>query len=325
MDTVTTSSEWTLRVYSPDMRREWDEFVQTSRNSTFLFRRAYLEYHADRFSDHSLLAFKRGKLRALLPANITADGTLHSHQGLTYGGWILPQAHFDSADMLLLFREWLACCRGEGIREVDYKPLPWIYASRPSQEDLYALFRCGAALTHTLISTTIDLRVNPGFNTMRRRQLRKASGVGAIYGELGDTDEFMALVAACLHERYDASPVHTPDEMRRLRAAFPENIRMFGARLDGVLQAGVMIYDTPAVAHCQYIASTPLARELNLLTPLFHKLITEWWTHKRYFDFGTSNEDGGRFLNDTLLRQKASMGGSGVAYQRFLFSTDVNL
>ena len=122
MDTVTLPSDWTLRMYSPDMRRDWDAFVDASRNSTFLFRREYLEYHADRFADHSLLAFKRGSLRALLPANITSDGTLHSHQGLTYGGWILPQAHFDCADMLLLFREWLACCRAEGIRKVDYKP-----------------------------------------------------------------------------------------------------------------------------------------------------------------------------------------------------------
>lgn len=228
MDTVTTPSDWTLRRYSSDMRDAWDAFVDASRNSTFLFRRGYLEYHADRFVDHSLLAFKRGKLRALLPANLTPDGILHSHQGLTYGGWILPQAHFDSADMIQLFRGWLAYCRARGIREVDYKPLPWIYARRPSQEDLYALFRCGAVLTHTLISTTIDLREDPGFNTMRRRQLRKASGVGAAYEELDDTDGFMALVASCLHERYDAAPVHTPAEMRRLREAFPSNIRMFG-------------------------------------------------------------------------------------------------
>ena len=37
------------------MRRAWDDFVRSSRNGTFLFERAYMEYHADRFKDHSLV------------------------------------------------------------------------------------------------------------------------------------------------------------------------------------------------------------------------------------------------------------------------------
>jgi hypothetical protein len=33
----------------------WDDFVRTSKNGLFLFERGYMDYHAERFSDHSLL------------------------------------------------------------------------------------------------------------------------------------------------------------------------------------------------------------------------------------------------------------------------------
>ena len=55
------------------------------------------------------------------------------------------------------------------------------------------------------------------------------------------------------------------------------------------MAAGVCVYDTGRVAHAQYIATTAEGRELNLLTPLFHKLITETFRDRAYFDFGTSN------------------------------------
>ena len=47
-----------------------------------------MDYHNDRFKDHSLMVFKDDKLIALLPANIV-DFNLRSHQGLTYGGFLL--------------------------------------------------------------------------------------------------------------------------------------------------------------------------------------------------------------------------------------------
>src|SRR2546423_15660713 len=72
--------------YSARLKAAWDEFVAKAKNSTFLFRRDYMEYHADSFSDHSLMLYEGSKLVAVLPANLYGDGTLVSHQGLTYGG-----------------------------------------------------------------------------------------------------------------------------------------------------------------------------------------------------------------------------------------------
>src|ERR1041385_3717629 len=88
--------------YRPEERARWDQFVSSSKNGTFLFRRDYLEYHADRFTDASLLVEDEpGQLVALLPANRAGD-TLASHGGLTYGGFVVD-ATMTTAAMLAVF------------------------------------------------------------------------------------------------------------------------------------------------------------------------------------------------------------------------------
>ena len=71
--------------YTPDKAAEWDDFVGKSKNATFLFHRGYMDYHADRFADFSLMFYYKGRLCALLPANDDGNGSLCSHRGLTYG------------------------------------------------------------------------------------------------------------------------------------------------------------------------------------------------------------------------------------------------
>lgn len=305
--------------YTPDCKREWDDFIDRSRNGTFLLLRDYMDYHSDRFRDCSWMAYVNGKLRAVIPANIDDEAVLHSHQGLTYGGWLTPTGHLDGADMLRIFEASLTEWRHGGIKELDYKPVPYIYCKTPADEARYALFRLGAQLTGCGLSTAIDLRTGVAFNQMQRRHLRKASEMPITINEETDVEPFMALLTDCLQERHGVMPVHTCGEMRMLRERFPENIRIFVLRLgdDATPQAGVCMYDTGFVAHAQYIATTSTARGSNLLTPLFSHLICEVFRERRYFDFGISTEDNGHYLNEGLLRQKTSYGGSGVVYERF--------
>ena len=313
--------EVNIRRYSRDDRELWDDFVRKSRNATFLFERGYMDYHSDRFADCSWMAYKGDKLVAMLPANVDSSGVLHSHQGLTYGGWLLPPSHLDGSDLLEIFQLAVEIWKAAGIVALDYKPLPWIYSAQPSQEDVYALFRMGATVSEINLSSAINLSYPIHYNKLRKRTLRKSSELRVIIDETDDSEKFMQMVKTCLQDRHDAQPVHTAREISVLKERFPENIRMFALRLedrpeDG-FQAGVMVYDAGRVAHAQYIASTPLGRELNLLTPLFDWLIRERYSDKAYFDFGISNEDHGRYLNSGLLRQKFSYGATGVAYQRW--------
>lgn len=313
MDTVS------IERYSPAHRAEWDDFVARSRNGTFLLHRGYMDYHSDRFRDCSWMAYQNGRLRALLPANIDDLGVLHSHQGLTYGGWITPVGHLDGEDLLEIFGQAIEVWYKEGIRELDYKRIPYIYSKTPADEDLYALFRLGAVWTGCGLSSAINLREGVTFNQMQRRHLRKSQTLSFPISEETNVAPFMELLTACLQERHGVNPVHTYGEMQMLRDRFPQNIRVFVLRLGGgdAPQAGVCMYDTGIVAHAQYIATTPQARELNLLTPLFHHLISEVFADRRYFDFGISTEDNGNYLNTGLLRQKFSYGGTGVTYDRY--------
>src|SRR4051794_39650681 len=78
-----------VRRYTPALQAQWDEFISRARNATFLFNREYMEYHAERFLDHSLMLHQGKDLVAVLPANMDADGVLASHDGLTYGGLVV--------------------------------------------------------------------------------------------------------------------------------------------------------------------------------------------------------------------------------------------
>lgn len=333
MDKVSSGGIWSVTRYDSSLGREWDEFVRSSRNATFLFERAYMDYHSDRYNDCSWLAWKGNKLRALLPGNVDAEGVLHSHGGLTYGGWLLPESHLDGADLLRIFGAGIESWRKEGICGLDYKPVPSIYSSQPSQEDIYALFRLGGVVSECNLSSAVAAGKPLRLNKMQTRHLSTCGATGFTLRELcvggkgedkGNSMPFMQeladfceLLETCLKERHNAVPVHTVSELAGLKSDFPDNIRIFGAYQEGGLQAGVCVYDTGIVAHAQYIATTARGREMNLLTPLFVQLIGETFAHCRYFDFGISNEDHGRVLNEGLLRQKCSYGATGVAYMRY--------
>lgn len=298
------------------MEAEWNSFAARSVNATFLFDRRYMDYHADRFADASMVALHDGVPVALLPANRTGS-TLHSHQGLTYGGWMVAPAHFDAAGFMAMWDCWLDYCRRLGYTEIYYKPLPLIYHRRPWQADEYALFRCGAERVEANLSSTVCMADNPGFSTMMRRHLRKAEAAGFTVGQTDRIEEFTAMLGQCLMERHGARPVHTAAELRLLSSRFPEAIRFFCVEAEGEMQAGVCVYDTGVTAHAQYIASTPLGRRLHLLPLIFNHLISDVYASRRYFDFGISCEDHGLTLNEGLLRQKSAFGATPTVYSRY--------
>lgn len=298
-------------------RAMWNDFLKRTRNATFLLNRAYMDYHSDRFEDCSLLAKDRERLVAVLPANLQGD-VLYSHQGLTYGGWLTPLKHFDATVMMEVMDAACGWARGKGIKSIVYKPVPHIYHSYPAEEDLYALFRHGAQLVESNISTAIDLARALPFDRGNKSGLNVARKAGIEVGESNAWSDYWILLEQVLQEQHAAQPVHSVAEMQLLHSRFPENIVLYTATLQGEMVAGVVIYYTAAVAHCQYIASSAPGRKYKALVLLFYHLIAMAVGRGcRYFDFGTSNEDHGRILNDGLLQQKSRLGGRGIVYNTF--------
>lgn len=303
--------------YDASMAARWDEFAHMSRNGTMLHQRGYMDYHSDRFKDCSLVALHEGKLCALLPACIEGD-TLWSHRGLTYGGWLVPLKHFDATVMVEVMDAACQWMSDNSIKRLVYKPVPHIYHRYPCEEDLYALFRHQAKLIETNISTTIDLTCPLPLDRGNKSGANAARKAGIQVGPSEDWVGYWRLLSSLLDERYCTRPVHTLDEMRLLHGRFPDGIRLYAATLDGEMLAGVVMYLSQPVAHCQYIGASPQGKDSKALTLLFDYLIGEAKASGyRYFDFGISNEDHGRYLNEGLVRQKSRLGGRGIVYNTF--------
>src|SRR5438128_1620711 len=118
--------EFAAELYSPDRKREWDDFVSSAKNATFLFYRDYMDYHQDRFADHSLMIFRRDQLVGLLPANLNAEAKVVSHEGLTYGGLVVRQGA-TLCEVLACFRASLLQLHNSQIEKLVYKQIPAFY------------------------------------------------------------------------------------------------------------------------------------------------------------------------------------------------------
>ncbi len=302
-----------IRRYRREDKELWNSFVSKARNATFLFDRNYMDYHADRFDDNSFMFYHKGKLKAVLPANVAGD-TLYSHQGLTYGGLLLDKKA-TVEDVLECFDSLNSWLRENGISKVVYKALPWIYQQYPSQEDLYALtWKCKAQLISRDIASTIVVDNKLKFAESRKSGIRKALSLNIEVGESNDVDGFWHVLEDNLGNRYNAKPVHTASEMKLLMSRFPNNIKLYVAKMNGEIVGGTLIYVTSQVVHTQYISASVEGKKHGALDLLFDYIINKVYANCRYFDFGKSTEQGGAYLNEPLIFQKEGFGGRGVCY-----------
>ena len=302
-----------IRRYTADKASEWNAFVAKSKNGTFLFDRRYMDYHSNRFDDHSLLVYRKNRLFALLPGN-KKDNTFFSHQGLTYGGFITD--HQATAEYICdVFDAVNAFLRSEGFLKVIYKPMPWIYQTMPAEEDVYALFvRCHARLIERDVSSTIFMPHRMKFAESRMSGIRKAKREGLTVRESDDIGAFWRILTDNLHRKYGAHPVHTVSEMQLLKERFPSEIRLFMAYRDQQPLGGTVLYLTPQVVHSQYISASEEGKQTGALDLLFDHLINEVDFHRPYFDFGTSAIGDTNEINTSLIFQKQGFGGRGVCY-----------
>ncbi len=304
------SYEAKIEIYKSADKAEWNKFVDLSKNGFFLFNRDYMDYHSDRFQDHSLLFTRKDKLIGLLPANLK-DGTLYSHGGLTFGG-IISDSNMRTQIMMDLFQKTLQLCKDEGITKIIYKPIPYIYHSFPADEDLYALFRYNAKLTGRNVTTSIYQMLKTDFDESRQRAIKKAQKNNLIVKENNDFKVFMQILKDVLAERHGVAPVHSVEEIALLSSRFPNNIRLFSSYKDEVMLAGVLVYESRNVAHAQYIANSNAGRDLAALEFVFDYLINHQYPQKKYFDFGISTEENGQFLNTGLIAHKEGFGGRAI-------------
>lgn len=304
--------------YSREMARQWDAFVKASKNGTFLFYRDYMDYHADRFQDNSLIITDdNGEWETILPANIDCDRWLVSHGGLTYGGFVMT-SRTRAQDPLRWFDALRRHAADNGIKGIKYRPTPYIYHTMPSDEDLYALFRNGAQTDVCNLATVVTLPDTIS-SRLGKRAVKRARRFNITVEETGSVADFWQIIVDDRRRRYNTTPVHTLAEMERLHRALPGHIRLFVARQGDAVVAGAVIYVMPScgVLHLQYAAATEAAKYTYAVDAIYHHLVFEVFRGYRYFDFGTSNEDRGRYLNTNMTAHKEEFGGRSVVYRSY--------
>ena len=103
----------------------WNMFNAESKNPLFMFDRNYMDYHRDRFQDHSLMFYEAEKLIALLPMSEHSN-MLVSHGGLTYGGFI-TDTKMKQHTMMECFVQLIEYARKNAVHSIRYKCIPHIY------------------------------------------------------------------------------------------------------------------------------------------------------------------------------------------------------
>lgn len=295
--------------YNNSYKEIWNSFISTSKNGLFFFERDFMEYHSDRFKDHSLIIFKNNKIIALLPAN-ESEKQIISHGGLTFGALIISHI-VKTSEVLEIFSEIKQYYSELSFDEIIYKAIPHIFHKYPAEEDLYALFRNDANLYRRDISSVIDLSQPIRFSETKRQLVRKCKENNVTVTENTNFEEYWGLLTSVL-QKFDAKPVHTIEEITLLKETFPENIRLYEAQKDGNILAGIVIFDFGNVIHTQYMAASPEGRKAGALDFINHFLL-DTFKDRKYYSFGISTEKQGTYLNEGLIQQKENMGARGIA------------
>ena len=300
--------------YTADKASEWNQFVAQSKNGTFLFDRRYMDYHSDRFHDHSLMFYREGRLLAVLPAHVTGD-TFCSHKGLTYGGLVMS-VQLTVVPAVALFRELNDYLRAAGLKHVVYKCVPWIYHRLSSDEDLYALYHeCKARIVARDYSTNIFLQAGLRWERVRRRGVVRAQQAGITVERSDDYAAFWQVLTDNLGGKYGVKPVHTIEEIALLHSRFPQNIVLYQAVRDGEVLAGVVLYICNRVVHAQYSSATSEGKKLGAIDLIYERIMLHDYKDYPYFDFGRSTENAdGSGLNESLVFQKEGFGARGLCY-----------
>jgi hypothetical protein len=240
-----------------------------------------------------------------------------SHPGATYGGlvhegWLSGERMVRALDLLMDHYRIL------GFGEILYKPLPFIYARAPAQDDLYALFRLGAQCARCELSSTIDLAHRRTPSERRRRALKRAQRTVTVIDGRPHLAALWQVLTENLQREHSAQPVHTLHEIVDLVARFPAAIQVWCAEIAGRVEAGVVLFNSATVWHAQYIASSETGYKCSALDAVFNRAIEVAEQRGiRYFDFGTSNEQAGRVLNEGLYRFKSEFGGGGMVHEHY--------
>lgn len=313
-----------IQRYDDSLAEKWDKFVlRDSFNGTFLQTRNFLDYHPKgRFEDASLVIWKgTSDILAVVPAGaVGSDGQgkgFSSHPGSTFGGLVFGSAFYNLDHVKAVFETLENYLVQEGYTHALFKQSPQTFSSKSNDLLEYFFFQRGWR-DYRELSFVIDLEnyaddIISNFTSSRRRDYRYGVRHGLEFRKLSTRQEiagFYEMLCKNL-EKFDASPVHTLDELHDFHEGRLAGIaEFFGVFSGRKLIAGSMVFRfDKTVFHTQYLVASQEDLKLfpnNFMDANLIRVARD--EGFRWFSFGISTEEHGRVLNERLARFKEGFG-----------------
>ena len=312
--------------YSPELDKRLDHFVECeSVNGTFLQTRRFLNYHpAGRFTDASFALEKSGTIVAYFPG-VAKEQTFVSHAGTTFGGPIIAKSFYSGSRLLEILKEADQYLTSR-FKNIRFKITPAIFAEESPDLLEYMLEHMGYT-RHTELSSycTLHSGVDPLENCDKecRRIFKKSEIEGIRFGNLEKTEDFETFYhfLEISKSKHNVHPVHTLQELYDLKDnRIPDHIRFRGIWDGNTLVAAMMLFlfEGTKTIHGQYIAPNPDYEKFQPTTALYVRVMREAAQEGyKQISWGISTEDGGNYLNESLLRFKESLGAKACVNVRY--------
>jgi hypothetical protein len=280
-----------------------------------------MDYHSERFEDHSVLVFKGDALVAVCPAH-RENKELRSHWGLTYGG-VLWDPNLNDTELDSIFQLFKGYLREQGFMKFYIKEIPSIYL-QPDAFTMNQKLYGQAYIAHTERVLAVDYSKPFQIHKTKLKHYRRGKRLGFEINCTTDFSRFWKeVLSPRLASRHKVKPVHSLEEITLLAKRFPEEIKQYNIQLNGEILAGITLFDKGSVVKSQYGATTDLGETYRALEFLFIELIKDYKKQgKRFFSMGTVGDQ--RFpegFNPGLKRQKEELGC--IEFQQHFYTFDL--
>lgn len=292
----------------------WNSLLKTSNNFTFQFERRFLNFYQESVEEHSIMAEDElGKPLALLPLAVNrTERKLVSFSKSTYGGLIFADGVNQVSQKAILnsFLSYLAKLFPGYELELRLPPNYIQHRSFLIQPWLLWNFQFSPLVIniHNVIDLKRPLR-------MKSSRIKRNFSSDVYIVETSSTENISALwflLEKQLSMRHAAKPAHSAEQLIALKELFPEEVKIFIAKSKAEsLLGGLVFFNTNQSYHLQYMAISDIGRSQSIGDSLVLESIElAKKEQKFFFNFGHSNENLGKTLNDGLFAFKSKFGGS---------------
>jgi hypothetical protein len=301
-----------VRRYHETDAATWNTLIDQSLNGPFLFRREFMDYHANRFEDFSYLVWQQQKLVAVFVAgrarNTNAPATLIAHPGLTYGGLVYT-TEMKYGALCEVYAALLVAFKEAGFTKLLLRPVTQVFSHAWSANSLFYFHQHGFELVNRELNSVLDLGQPLRFR--QHNNLRRARRAGLLIEASQDFAAFWPLLETNLWQRHKVMPAHSVADIQLLHQRFPQQVLLYVAWQEAVLVGGIVVFvdDRQGFAHTQYISASDQGKRVGAVAAILMQVLADITQRVSRLSFGISTVQGQ--LNAGLLAQKEEFGAVG--------------